>query len=169
MGRKIITPPTHISSEHILSEFSSDNHSLDVWLKKRALQNEINQTSRTFVICEDNKVIGYYALAAGSVTHDIAESRIRRNTPNPIPVVVLGRLAIDKEWQGNGLGRALVRDAILRTLQAAKFLGIRAVLVHALNEKAGKFYKDCGFRESPIDDLTLMLPLSEAESIISSD
>ena len=108
------------------------------------------------------RVAGYYSLAAGSVTRETAPGRVRRNVPDPVPVVVLGRLAIDQDYQGQGLGRALLRDAILRVLQAADIIGVRAILVHALSEEAKRFYEECGFTASPINPSTLMLTLQKA-------
>ena len=108
------------------------------------------------------RVAGYYSLAAGSVGRETAPGRVRRNVPDPVPVVVLGRLAIDQDYQGRGLGRALLRDAILRILQAADIIGVRAILVHALSEEAKRFYEECGFTASPINPLTLMITLPEA-------
>jgi len=105
------------------------------------------------------RVAGYYSLAAGSVAREMAPGRVRRNTPDSVPVVVLGRLAIDQDYQRQGLERALLRDAILRILQAADIIGVRAILVHALSEKAKRFYKECRFTASPINPLTLMLSL----------
>ena len=105
------------------------------------------------------RVAGYYSLAAGSVAREMAPGRVRRNTPDSVPVVVLGRLAIDQDYQRQGLERALLRDAILRILQAADIIGVRAILVHVLSEKAKRFYEECGFTASPINPLTLMLSL----------
>src|SRR5207244_1748363 len=101
--------------------------------------------SRTYVVCSSNRVVGYYALANGAIAHNQVTGRVRRNMPEPIPVMVIARLAIDEAYQGRGLGAALLRDAILRTLQAAEIAGIRAILVHAISEEAKKFYERNGF------------------------
>jgi len=147
-----------------VAPFSSGEASLDDWLRKRALRNEAEGASRTYVVCEQgsNRVVAYYALATGAVLREAAPGTVRRNMPEPIPVMVLGRLAVDERFQKRGLGRALVRDAILRTLQAGDIAGIRAILVHALSDSARVFYLHCGFEPSPIDSLTLMLRLSDA-------
>lgn len=159
MGIKIEAPVV-LSSEHNMIHFDSDSSELNNWLKNKALKNE-GRSSRTYVICRNNCVIGYYSLAAGAVSHEEVIGKLKRNMPDPIPVMILGRLAIDKSKQGQGLGTALLKDALLRTLQAANILGIRAILVHAINASAKKFYQNRGFRESPLNTLTLMLPLEE--------
>ena len=136
---------------------------LDDWLKKRALKNERAGASRTYVVCNGNEVIAYYALTVGHVAHEFSPSSVKRNMPDPIPVMLLGRLAIDQRYQGQGLGLALLRDAVLRTLNAASIAGIKALLVHALGEKAKGFYVAAGFLPSPIDPLICVLPLQGME------
>jgi predicted N-acetyltransferase YhbS len=137
---------------------------LDTWLKRRALKNQINGASRTFVICEGDRVMGYYALASGAVAIDAASGRLRRNMPDPIPVVVLGRLAIDQSLQSKGLGRALVQDASRRVVHAAGAIGIRGMLVHALSEGAKAFYERIGFDPSPLDPMMLMVTLADLQA-----
>lgn len=155
-----ISEPTLITLKHDITRFESQSSELNNWIKKKALKNE-GKTSRTYVICQNNFVIGYYSLAAGSVSREKAIGKMKRNSPKDIPVMILGRLAIDKQREGQGLGSALLKDAILRTIQASDVIGIRAILVHALNETAKKFYEARGFKKSPINPLTLMLPLEE--------
>ena len=152
-----------------MSAFDSGEPALDDWLRRRALPNEARGASRTYVVCEHpgNRVVGYYCLAAGAATHALAPGSVRRNMPDPVPIIVIGRLAVDRTRQAEGLGRALLRDAILRTLQAAQIAGIRAILVHALTEGARQFYLRCGFHPSPVDPMTLMISLVEAERILS--
>ena len=135
---------------------------LDEWLKQRALQNEESGGSRTYVVCSGSQVVGYYALASGAVAYASAPGRIKRNMPNPVPVMVIGQLAIDAGYQGRGIGPALLRDAVLRTVQAADIAGIRAILVHAISERAKQFYEKCGFVSSPVDPMTLMITVAEA-------
>lgn len=132
---------------------------LDQWLRKRALQNENSGASRTYVVCEDKTVLAYYALSVGSIEHKFAPGSIRRNMPEAIPVMVLGRLAVDTRYAGKNIGAALVHDAILRTLRVAGEVGVRALLVHALHESAAEFYKKLGFIHSPFDPLVLFLGL----------
>lgn len=159
--------PEHLNAQHDLSTFDSGVPALDDWLKRRALANEESGASRTYVVSANGKVIGYYALATGAVTLQAATGRARRNMPDPIPVMVFGRLAIDKAYQTQGLGRALLRDAILRTLQAAAIAGIRAILVHAISEDAKRFYERCGFTTSPLDPMTLMITVADVEKALS--
>jgi GNAT superfamily N-acetyltransferase len=135
---------------------------LNDWLRRRALQNQQSGASSTYVVLDKVRVVGYYSLAAGSVARETAAGRVRRNAPDPVPVVVLGRLAVDQEFQGRGLGRALLRDAVPRTLQAADIIGVRAILVHSLSERAKRFYEESGFVPSPINPLTLMVTVSAA-------
>ena len=161
-----VTAPEHLTSEHDVSGFDSGVVELDHWLIRRALQNEASRASRTFVIADGQRVVGYYALATGAVSHDAVTGRIRRNMPEPIPVMVIARLAVDRQHQGRGLGAALLRDALLRTLQAAEIAGIRAVLLHAVSEDAKRFYAHHGFSESPIDPMTMMITLAEVEKAL---
>lgn len=159
--------PAHLSPAHDVAAFDSGVPELDDWLKKRALPNEATGASRTYVVCADGRVVGYYALATGSVAHARAPGRIRRNMPDPVPVMTLGRLAVDRTWQGRDLGRSLLRDAVLRTLQAAELGGIRAILVHAISDHAKRFYERYGFVASPVDPLTLMITVADAEKALA--
>ena len=163
-----ITAPEKLTPEHDVSAFDSGVPQLDDWLKRRALANEEGGASRTYVVCAGGRVVGYYALANGAVAQAEATGRVRRNMPEPIPVMVLGRLAIDQAYQGRRLGAALLRDAILRTLQAADIAGIRAILVHAISEDAKKFYERSGFSASPVDPMTLMITIADAEKALGA-
>ena len=156
-----ITPPEPITTAHNVESFACGVPVLDEWLKRRALKNESSGASRTFVVCSDGQVIGYYALATGSVGHRDTPGKVRRNMPDPIPVIVLGRLAIDERWQHAGLGRSLLRDAILRTLSVSQQAGVKALLVHTLSEDAKQFYIRNGFLESPLDPMTLIVSLQD--------
>ena len=161
--------PQPLRPEHELTAFASGVEQLDDWLQRHALRNEIDDGSRTFVICDGQRVVGYYSLAAGSVLRGVATSRVRRNMPEPVPVVLLGRLAIDRAWQGLGLGADLLRDAVLRMLSAGETIGVRAILVHAISDAAKTFYQRHGFRASPVEPLTLMITLAEARRIFAGD
>ena len=161
-----ITAPEPITEAHLIESFSCGVPVLDEWLKHRALKNEVSGASRTFVICQDRQVVGYYTLATGSVEHRDAPGKIRRNMPNPIPVMVLGRLAVDQEQQHAGLGRGLLKDAVLRTLTVSQHAGVKALLVHALSEDAKRFYTRSGFLESPFDPMTLMIALQDAANCL---
>ena len=154
--------PEPITADHVVAEFDSGRPVLDGWLVSRALRNEREGGSRTYVVSDDGVVIGCYCLSAGSVIHRVVPGGIRRNMPKPIPVVLLGRLAVAQSHQGRGIAQALVRDAILRTVRAAEIAGIRALLVQALDEDAAVFYRHLGFVGSAIDRLVLMLPLATA-------
>lgn len=156
-----ISTPELLNETHQIDLFKSGESTLDDWLARRALDNNKLGASRTFVVHEKQRVIGYYCLAAGSVEHQDAPGKVKRNMPNPIPVVVLGRLAVDEDWQNCGIGRGLLKDAVLRTLNLSQSIGLRAMLVHAISEEAKHFYKRFGFIESPLESMTLMLTLKE--------
>jgi GNAT superfamily N-acetyltransferase len=162
-----IGPPENLSPSHDLSGFDSGEPLLDDWLRRRAERNEASGASRTYVVCVGKKVIGYYTLAAGAVAHADAPGRIRRNMPVPVPVMVLGRLAVDKDFHGQGVGTGLLRDAVLRSVLAAEIAGIRAILVHAISETAKAFYEKYGFIASPVDPLTVMITVAEAARLIA--
>lgn len=162
-----VRAPEKLSANHDLSQFQCGETTLDDWLRRRALRNEESGASRTYVVCEENRVVGYYALGVGAVAHVEAPGRIRRNMPDPIPVMIIGRLAVDQTAQGQAIGPALLRDAVLRTLQAAEIAGIRAILVHAISERAKHFYEKWGFVTSPLDPMTLMISIAEAKKAIT--
>lgn len=162
----MVSPPEPLAGDHDVSVFQSGEATLDEWLMRRALKNQETGASRTYVVAGERRVVGYYALASGSVLAAETPGSIRRNMPDPIPVMVLGRLAVDQTWQGKGLGKALLRDAVLRTLQAAQIAGIRAILVHALHEQSAAFYRNAGFVPSPISEHTLLLALKDAKAVL---
>ena len=139
---------------------------LDEWLKRRARANQINNASRTFVVTEGKRVVAYYAIASGSLGIESAIGRFRRNMPSPIPVAILGRLAVDRAWQGRGLGRALFRDCAERVAHAASTLGIRGIVVHAISDEAKSFYQSIGFEASPLDPMTLMVTLNDLQQCL---
>lgn len=163
-----LTAPAPLADNHKLVEFDSGVPHLDDWLRRRARANQAGGASRTFVTCDGNRVVAYYALASGAVKLPEAPGRFRRNMPDPIPVAILGRLAIDRSYQGRGIGRALVRDAGLRLLNAAEILGIRGVLVHAISDDARAFYEAVGFLPSPSDPMMLMVGLHDLNRSLSS-
>ena len=153
--------PEKLTPAHEVEAFDSGQIVLDQWLKTKAVHNERGDASRTYVIYENHQVIGYYTLASGAVVHQEAIGRVKRNMPDPVPVIVLGRLAIDQKWQGQGLGKALLKDALLRVLQAADIIGVKAIIVHALSEEAKAFYEKFGFSASPSNPMTLMITLKD--------
>jgi len=154
-----LTAPIPIDAGHVDDSFDCGIPTLNHWLQRQALKNEASGASRTFIVCFEEKVVGYYALATGSVLRRQAPGKIKREMPEPIPVMVLGRLAVDLRWQGSGLGGGMLRDAVLRTYTVSRQVGVRALLVHALSEEAKEFYLRHGFMQSPIDPMTLMLNL----------
>ena len=156
----MLCAPQPLSDQHQLADFESGEPSLDDWLKRRAAKNQANGSSRTYVVCEGEAVIGYYCLAAGAIGHAEAPSTLKRNRPDPVPVLVLGRLAIHKDHHQKGIGTALLNDAIRRAIQAADIAGITALLVQAISEQARRFYLSRGFVESPIKPMTLCLMLA---------
>jgi len=162
-----LSTPEPLAPEHELESFASGVAPLDEWLKRRARRNEVEGASRTFVCCAGKRVVGYYSLAASSVMHDAATGRVRRNMPDPVPALLLGRLAVDQAWQGQGLGADLLQDAVLRTLTAAEMVGIRAILVHAISEDAKSFYEKHGFRASPVEPMLLMITVDEANRMLA--
>jgi GNAT superfamily N-acetyltransferase len=155
------TPPEPLRADHNLADFDCGTAALDDWLQRRALKNQLSDTTRTFVICLDGRVVGYYALASGSINAQAVTGGFRRNMPDPIPVVILARLAIDQTCQGRGLGRALFRDAALRVMQAADTIGIRGIIVHTISLPAKDFYLALGFDVSPLEPMTLAIALKD--------
>ena len=163
-----LTAPEPLAPEHELEAFASGIAPLDEWLKRRARRNEAEGASRTFVCCSGRRVVGYYTLAAGSVLHDASTGKVRRNMPDPVPAVLVARLAVDSAWQGQGVGANLLRDAVLRIVTAAETVGVRAILVHAMSEQAKTFYEKHGFRASPVDPMMLMVTVDEAQRMMRS-
>lgn len=160
-----LSAPQTLATVHSLDEFACGEASLDEWLKRRALANQLSGASRTFVVTDQyGRVYGYYAMAAGAVSHRAATSGVRRNMPDPVPVMVLARLAIDHRTQGNKLGAALLQDAVNRAVAVSQNAGVRALLVHALHDRAKQFYAHYGFQESPQHPMTLMLRFNTAKA-----
>lgn len=148
--------PEALREAHAVNAFDCGEPTLDEWLRRRARVNEASGASRTFALCRDARVIGYYALAAGAIASSEAPGRLRRNMPDPIPVFVLGRLAIDRSEQGRGFGSLLLRDALLRTFEAARSGGVAGILVHAILQAAKGFYLKSGFTESPSNPMVMV-------------
>lgn len=157
--------PRPIGENDDTSEFNSGEPSLDEYLRRRALANHVQGASRCFVTCRDGQVVGYYALTSASVQHRDVPGKVRRNMPDPVPVILLSRLAVHHEEQGTGLGKNLLRDAILRAVAASEIIGVRALLVHALHDDTRAFYTHFDFEPSPTDPLHLLLLMKDARSI----
>ncbi len=151
--------PVPLTRDHQISGFDCLVGLINEWLIRRALKNDYSGGSRTYVVCDGNQVVGYYAIAAGSIGRGDAPGRIRRNMPNPIPALVLGRLAVDRRYQGSGIGQGLLKDALARSINVSEQVGARVLIVHTLNEKAGAFYLRHGFEISLQITNTLLLPL----------
>ncbi|WP_212538809.1 GNAT family N-acetyltransferase [Thetidibacter halocola] len=165
-GEEPLRAPEPLNDDHQIDGFASGAPTLDAWLTRKSRANQASGASRTYVLCRGQRVVGFYALAAGSVSHDLAPRKLRQNMPDPVPVIVLGRLAIDASEQGNGLGRALLRDAVLRITAAAQEVGIAAILVHALNDRAKAFYLEAGFAETAVEPLTLFLRIKDVRALL---
>jgi GNAT superfamily N-acetyltransferase len=158
-----LRPPEPLSPDHQVHSFACGESVLDEWIKRRALGNQTSGASRTFVVTiHEREVMAYYALAAGAVAHQDATRSIRQNMPDPVPVMVLARLAVDARAQGMKLGAALLQDALQRCVLVSQNTGVRAMLVHALNDRARQFYEHYGFKVSPAHPMTLMLRLNQS-------
>jgi GNAT superfamily N-acetyltransferase len=155
-----ILPPAPLVATHDTSRFDCGKLALNDWLRYSAGRSE-GRSARCYVLSSRNVVVGFYCLAAGAVQHDGAPRKLRQNMPNPTPVVIIGRLAVDKAYQGKGVGRGLLKDALLRITKASELVGARAVVVHAVDQEAIPFYARYGFRAFPIGNQTLYLPIDE--------
>jgi len=157
-----LRPPAPLGEAHRLDAFDCGVDSLNDWLKRRAHANQVSGASRTYVVTDaEGRVAGYYCLASGALALTQAPGSVRRNMPDPIPMAILGRLAVDRTWQGHGLGAALLRDAVERTQAASNILGMRGLLVHALSDEAKAFYERYGFVASPARPMMLVMALKE--------
>ena len=158
--------PVPLADCHDIDAFACSAPTLDAWIRRKARANQASGASRTYVLCRGDRVVGFYALAAGSVSHDFSSRKLRQNMPDSVPVIVLGRLAVDASEQGNCLGRALLRDAVLRVAAAAREVGVAAMLVHALNDRAKAFYVGAGFEPSAFDPMVLILRIKDINALI---
>lgn len=151
-----------LATNHDLTEFDCGKHaSLTEWLKRFARMNQASGDTRTYVVHRELRVVGYYSLAPGSVARKEATARASKSAPEPIPIVLLARLAVDKREQGQGLGSALLKDALQRAYAGAEIIGGRAVLVHAIDAEAAAFYRKYGFESCPGLELHLMLLMKD--------
>ena len=164
-----ITAPEPIGERHDVSRFRSGVSGLDTWLQSKARLNEAKGGARTYVACDGERVVGFYSLAASSVERRRLSSRVGRSMPEPVPVILLGQLAVDASYQGRGLGADLLVDAARRALSAAHLIGARAIVVQALNDEAKEFYGRFGFRSfSDHEPLMLVLRLSELKALLEA-
>jgi GNAT superfamily N-acetyltransferase len=154
-----LSAPVPLAADHDLADFDCGQPVLNEWLAQRALKNE-SRFSRTYVVCEGKRVVGYFCISAGAIERQTAPGKLRRNAPDSVPVSVIGRLAVSKSHAGRGLGADLLADALRRIAVASQSIGIGAVLVQAKDEAAKRFYLSCAeFLEYPADSLTLFLPI----------
>ena len=154
-----LSAPVPLTAEHDLSVFDCGEPTLNDWLRHRALKNE-SRFSRTYVVCESNRVVAYFCISAGAVERAAAPGKVRRNAPDTIPVSVIGRLAVSRDHAGKGLGADILADALRRIAIASQSIGIGAVLVHAKDDAAKRFYMRCAeFIEYPADSRILFLPI----------
>ncbi|MFJ1270144.1 GNAT family N-acetyltransferase [Legionella lytica] len=159
--------PETLNKDHDLIGFDSNYPELDDWLKKYAFQAKASGSATTYIVADNNFVVGFYSLTVGQVNIDEASERIKKGMGKyPIPVVILARLAVHHAYQGKGIGRGMLKDAILKTFNTAEQVGVRALLVHAIDEKANAFYKRFGFEPSPLRENQLFLLLKDARKII---
>ena len=152
------------------SGFSCGEQTLDNWIQLRAIKNEKAGASRTFISIEQasGEIAGYYCLSASSLARDDATSLLRKNTPDPIPVILIGRLAVDERFKGDGLGFSLLQDAISKGIEASRVVGARAFIVHALNDSAESFYRKFGFTLVPESARVMYILIQDAEETIAA-
>ena len=159
MAELTLSAPALLNDGHSLENFDCGEASLNEWLRRKARSNQISGASRTYVISQGSCVVGYYCLSSGALAAAASPGSLRRNMPDPIPMTILGRFAIDRTIQGQGFGVALLQDAVLRAGHAAEIIGVRGILVHALSEEARQFYLKYGFQTTPGAPMTLVLSL----------
>jgi GNAT superfamily N-acetyltransferase len=165
----ILLPPCPLSKEHVVDDFECGQPPLDIWLKRYAWQNQCSDAARTFVVCDKRRVVGFYSLAVGAVDHVTATQRIKKGLArHPIPVMILARLAVDLRYQGKKIGKSLLKDALMRTIQASEHAGIRAIFVHAKDHKARMFYEKYGFESSPVKPLKMMLLVKDTKKVLEA-
>lgn len=151
-----------LDRSHITECFDCGHDDLNRYISRFALNNQLAGSAQTYVGQADEKVVGYYSLAVGAVAHSQAPTRMVKGLAHhPVPVMLLARLAVDDEAKGRGLGSALLHDALARTLQAADIAGIRAIIVHAKDNEARRFYEHFDFDPSPTDPYHLFLLIKD--------
>jgi len=153
--------PELLDDTHEVDEFDCSDGALNDWLRGRASRNQREGSSRTWVVADGSRVVAFYASSTAVVARTEAIKGAARNQPDPLPAMLLGRLAVDSEHQGQGLAAALLKHFLLKALEVSQITGIRPVLVHARNDQAASFYRHYGFEPSPIDDLTPMLLIKD--------
>ena len=162
-----IQAPVALTDAHDCESFACGEPSLDAWLKKRALRSRGSGGARCFVIAHGSDILGYYCLSAVAISHEAVPKPIRRTMPDPLPVLLLRRLAIDQRYHNQGLGSALLRDAMLRATAVSADAGVSAILLHALTDAARQFYLSRGFSPSPLQPMTLIMSLTTVRAILA--
>lgn len=167
MSSDALQAPVPLQRSHKCGDFDCGSPALNEYLTRFAWTNQQAGSARTYVACRGKRVVGYYSLAFGSIQHEAASPRVRKGLArHPIPIMLLARLAVDASEQGQGIGKGLLKDALLRTVQAADIGGLRALIVHAKDESAKAFYERYGFEPSPLDEFHLMLLLKDVRKIV---
>lgn len=157
--------PVHLDQSHTVDGFDCGDLALNRWLTSRALSNQHGGSSRTWVVTDEvGQVVAFYASSTATVLHRGAIGKHRRNQPEPLPALLLGRLAVDLKHAGEGLGEALVKHFLLKALEVARLVGVRVLLVHAATRDVAEFYGQYGFEPSPVDDLTMMMLVKDLET-----
>jgi len=156
-----ISAPSLLTKDHVVTDFDCGVDELNVWLKKRALQNQSSNATRTYVASDGDRVIGFHSLAAASVERTLVVSRLQRNSPESIPVILLARLAVDISFQSSGIGGALLLDAVRRSLSASEIIGARALIFNAISDRTREFYLRYGFQSSPVAPHLLMATIAD--------
>ena len=156
-----------LAPDHDVSAFDCGHPELDDWLKRHALATARSDAAQTYVALDGNRVVGYYALAAGGVDREDAPGRVAKGMPrHPIPVLILARLAVALSVQGRGTGALLLRDALIRAESGSEIIGARAVLVHAKDESARGFYERHDFEPSPVHPLQMFLLMKDLRAAL---
>ena len=164
-----LTKPEELNSGHPVANFTCGKAALDDWLKRRALRSHLAKDSRVYVVCDDaDEIVGYYAICSSVVARKEATPKIRKNAPDPVPMVLIARLAVRQDMQDKGVGSALVRDAIFRTINASAHIGVKGILLHAMDDAAASFYAHLGFRPSPVDSRLMMVRLKDIAAELSN-
>jgi GNAT superfamily N-acetyltransferase len=169
-GLPELLAPEPLAARHEVSRFSTGAHlSLDLWLQERALRIE-GLSARTYVVCpaaEPDRVVAYFSISAAvEQRNTLPSAKIRRGMPEKVPLLLIGRLAIDAQWQGRGLGSALLADALRRCLAASQIAGVRGVVAHAIDEAAAAFYERHGFTRSPLGERAMLMPIETVRSVV---
>jgi GNAT superfamily N-acetyltransferase len=163
MSISLVVAPERLSAQHDVSKFDNGKHpSLDAWLKDRALASE-GMSARTYVVCARDaprRVAGYYAISTAMEQRiSLPNAKLRRAMPDQVPLLLIGRLAVDREYQGKGLGADLLSDGVRRCLEVSEIAGVRAIITHAIDEDAVRFYQHHGFVRCPLGDRVMLLPI----------